>query len=157
MRVDLLCIGKTAEKAIRELLEYYAERLPRHWNFSLTEIPDVKNARNLSPAQIKTEEERFLLQKIEPADYVILLDEGGRQYTSREFAGKMADFQNSSRRAVILVIGGAYGFSENMHRRASEKISLSKMTFTHQMVRLFLMEQLYRADQILQGKPYHND
>lgn len=157
MRVDLLCIGKTADKTIKNLLDYYAQRLPRHWNFSLTEIPDLKNARNLTPAQIKTEEEKLLLQKIEPTDYVILLDEGGQQCTSREFAAKIQDFQNSSRRAVILVIGGAYGFSENMHRRAAEKLSLSKMTFTHQMVRLFLMEQLYRADQILQGKPYHND
>lgn len=157
MRVDLLCIGKTADKTIKKLLDYYAERLPRHWNFSLTEIPDLKNARSLTPAQIKGEEEKLLLQKIEAGDYVILLDEGGKQWTSREFAAKMEDFQNSSRRAVVLVIGGAYGFSENMYQRASEKLSLSKMTFTHQMVRLFLMEQLYRADQILQGKPYHND
>ncbi|MGC4128748.1 MAG: 23S rRNA (pseudouridine(1915)-N(3))-methyltransferase RlmH [Bergeyella sp.] len=157
MKINLLCIGKTDDREIRTLIEYYRNRLPKHWNFELTEIPDVKNARNLTPELLKKEEAKLFLQNIESSDLILLLDEKGKQYTSREFAGKINDWQNNSVKKVQLLIGGAYGFSEEIYSRANEKISLSKMTFTHQMIRLFIVEQLYRADQILQGKPYHND
>ncbi len=157
MRINLICIGKTDDKEIKNLINYYLPRLPKHWNFELLELPDIKNAKNLSPELIKKEETKLFHQHIENSDIVVLLDEKGKQYTSREFAGKIGNWLNSSTKKVHILIGGAYGFSPEMYERANEKISLSKMTFTHQMIRLFIVEQMYRADQILQGKPYHND
>ena len=157
MKINLLCIGKTDDKEIKNLINYYLTRLPRHWNFEITEIPDVKNARNLTPDLLKKEEAKLFLNQIENTDLVVLLDEKGRQFTSREFAQKLDSYQNNSIKKICFLVGGAYGFSEEMYQRANEKISISKMTFTHQMIRLFFVEQIYRADQILQGKPYHND
>ena len=157
MRINLLCIGKTDQKEINHLIQYYIQRLPKHWNFEIIEIPDVKNAKNLSPTQLKKEEAKLFENHFEVNEKVILLDENGKHFTSREFAQKIDSWMNSSTKKIHLLIGGAYGFSEEIHKRADEKISLSKMTFTHQMIRLFIVEQIYRADQILQGKPYHND
>lgn len=157
MRINLICIGKTDDKEISGLIKYYQNRLPKHWNFEITEIPDVKNAKNLSPDLLKKEEGKLFLNLTENSDQIILLDEKGKQFTSREFAAKIDNWMNSSIKKVSFFIGGAYGFSEEIYQRANEKISLSKMTFTHQMIRLFFVEQIYRADQILQGKPYHND
>lgn len=157
MRINLVCIGKTDDKEIQSLIKYYFTRLPKHWNFDIIEIPDVKNAKNLSPDLLKKEEAKLFLNITENSDVVVLLDEKGKQFTSREFAGKIDHWQNSSVKKVSFFIGGAYGFAEEIYNRANEKLSLSKMTFTHQMIRLFFVEQIYRADQILQGKPYHND
>ena len=157
MRINLICIGKTDDKEISSLIKYYQNRLPKHWNFEIMEIPDVKNAKNLSPELLKKEEGKLFLNLSENSDYIVLLDEKGKQFTSREFASKIDNWMNSSIKKVSFFIGGAYGFSEEIYQRANEKISLSKMTFTHQMIRLFFVEQIYRADQILQGKPYHND
>ena len=157
MRINLLCIGKTDDKKIAELISYYIARLPKHWNFEIIEIPDAKNARNLSSDLLKKEEAKLFFNHIENTDLVILLDEKGKEFTSREFAQKLNYYQNNSIKKVCFLIGGAYGFSDEMYNRANEKLSLSKMTFTHQMIRLFFVEQIYRADQILQGKPYHND
>ena len=157
MRINLICIGKTDDKEISGLIKYYQNRLPKLWNFEITEIPDVKNAKNLSPDLLKKEEGKLFLNLTENSDHIILLDEKGKQFTSREFAAKIDNWMNSSIKKVSFFIGGAYGFSEEIYQRANEKISLSKMTFTHQMIRLFFVEQIYRADQILQGKPYHND
>jgi len=157
MKINLLCIGKTDDKEIKNLINYYLTRLPRHWNFEITEIPDVKNTRNLTPDLLKKEEAKLFLNIIENTDLVVLLDEKGKQFTSREFAQKLDSYQNNSIKKICFLVGGAYGFSEEMYQRANEKISISKMTFTHQMIRLFFVEQIYRADQILQGKPYHND
>lgn len=157
MKINLLCIGKTDDKEIKNLINYYLTRLPRHWNFEITEIPDVKNARNLTPDLLKKEEAKLFLNIIENTDLVVLLDEKGKQFTSREFAQKLDSYQNNSIKKICFLVGGTYGFSEEMYQRANEKISISKMTFTHQMIRLFFVEQIYRADQILQGKPYHND
>ena len=157
MKINLLCIGKTDDKEIKNLINYYLTRLPRHWNFEITEIPDVKNARNLTPDLLKKEEAKLFLNNIENTDLVVLLDEKGKQFTSREFTQKLDSYQNNSIKKICFLVGGAYGFSEEMYQRANEKISISKMTFTHQMIRLFFVEQIYRADQILQGKPYHND
>ncbi|MFN3271312.1 MAG: 23S rRNA (pseudouridine(1915)-N(3))-methyltransferase RlmH [Cloacibacterium caeni] len=157
MKINLLCIGKTDDKEIKNLINYYLTRLPRHWNFEITEIPDVKNARNLTPDLLKKEEAKLFLNQIENTDLVVLLDEKGKQFTSREFAQKLDSYQNNSIKKICFLVGGAYGFSDEMYQRANEKISISKMTFTHQMIRLFFVEQIYRADQILQGKPYHND
>lgn len=157
MRINLVCIGKTDDKEILNLIKYYQNRLPKHWNFEMTEIADVKNAKNLSPELLKKEEGKLFLNGSENSDLIVLLDEKGKQFTSREFSTKIDHWMNSSVKRVSLFIGGAYGFSEEIYGRANEKIALSKMTFTHQMIRLFFVEQLYRADQILQGKPYHND
>ena len=157
MKINLLCIGKTDDKEIKNLINYYLTRLPRHWNFEITEIPDVKNARNLTPDLLKKEEAKLFLNIIENTDLVVLLDEKGKQFTSREFAQKLDFYQNNSIKKICFLVGGAYGFSDEMYQRANEKLSISKMTFTHQMIRLFFVEQIYRADQILQGKPYHND
>ena len=157
MKINLLCIGKTDDKEIKNLINYYLTRLPRHWNFEITEITDVKNAKNLTPDLLKKEEAKLFLNQIENTDLVVLLDEKGKQFTSREFAQKLDSYQNNSIKKICFLVGGAYGFSEEIYQRANEKISISKMTFTHQMIRLFFVEQIYRADQILQGKPYHND
>ena len=157
MRINLVCMGKTDDKEITNLVKYYQNRLPKYWNFEIIEIPDVKNAKNLSPDLLKKEEGKLFLNLIENSDTVVLLDEKGKQFTSREFAAKIDNWMSSSVKKVSIIIGGAYGFSEEMYERANEKMSLSKMTFTHQMIRLFFVEQIYRADQILQGKPYHND
>ena len=157
MRINLVCMGKTDDKEITNLVKYYQNRLPKYWNFEIIEIPDVKNAKNLSPDLLKKEEGKLFLNLIENSDTVVLLDEKGKQFTSREFASKIDNWMSSSVKKVSIIIGGAYGFSDEMYERANEKMSLSKMTFTHQMIRLFFVEQIYRADQILQGKPYHND
>lgn len=157
MRINLLCIGKTDDKEIKSLISYYQNRLPKHWNFDLIEIPDARNSRNLSSELLKKEEAKLFLNHIENSDHNVILDEKGKQFTSREFAAKIDNWQNTSVKKVNFLIGGAYGFSEEIYGVANEKISLSKMTFTHQMIRLFFVEQMYRADQILQGKPYHND
>ena len=157
MKINLLCIGKTDDKEIKNLINYYLTRLPRHWNFEITEIPDVKNARNLTPDLLKKEEAKLFLNIIENTDLVVKKKKKGKQFTSREFAQKLDSYQNNSIKKICFLVGGAYGFSEEMYQRANEKISISKMTFTHQMIRLFFVEQIYRADQILQGKPYHND
>ena len=157
MRINLICIGKTDDKEIISLIRYYLPRIPKHWNFELIEIPDVKNAKNLSSDQLKKEEAKLFQNQIDSSDLVILLDEKGKQFTSREFSVKIDNWMGSSVKKVNILIGGAYGFSEDIYQRANEKISLSKMTFTHQMIRLFFVEQIYRAATILQGKPYHND
>lgn len=157
MRINLICIGKTDDKEIVSLMKYYLPRLPKHWNFELMEIPDVKNAKNLTPDQLKKEEAKLFQNNIDASDLVIILDEKGKQFTSREFAEKIDFWMGNSVKKIHFLVGGAYGFSEEIYNRANEKISLSKMTFTHQMIRLFFVEQIYRAATILQGKPYHND
>ncbi|WP_312196366.1 23S rRNA (pseudouridine(1915)-N(3))-methyltransferase RlmH [Epilithonimonas vandammei] len=157
MRINLICIGKTDDKEIVSLMKYYLPRLPKHWNFELMEIPDVKNAKNLTPDQLKKEEAKLFQNNIDASDLVIILDEKGKQFTSREFSEKIDFWMGNSVKKIHFLVGGAYGFSEEIYNRANEKISLSKMTFTHQMIRLFFVEQIYRAATILQGKPYHND
>ncbi len=157
MRINLICIGKTDDKEMVSLIRYYIPRIPKHWNFEMLEIPDIKNAKNLTPEQLKKEEAKLFQNHIESSDLVILLDEKGKQFTSREFSEKIDHWMGSSVKKVNILIGGAYGFSDEIYQRANEKMSLSKMTFTHQMIRLFFVEQIYRAATILQGKPYHND
>lgn len=157
MNVILLCIGKTDEKPLEELIQKFEKRLPPYWNFQRIEIPDIKNRKNLSESQQKVKEAGLLLAKIQNTDYVILLDEKGKQLDSAGFATEIQNFMNQSLRQIIFIIGGPYGFSGEIYRRANQKLSLSKMTFTHQMIRLFIVEQLYRAFTILQGKPYHHE
>lgn len=157
MNITLICIGKTDEQSLEELISKYEKRLPNHWNYKRIEIPDIKNRKNLSETQQKEKEAENILAKLDPTDYIVLLDERGKQWNSIQFSSEIQNWMNQSIRHIVFVIGGPYGFSEQIYKRAILKLSLSKMTFTHQMIRLFLVEQLYRAFSILQGKPYHHE
>lgn len=157
MNISLICIGKTDEKPIEELILKYEKRLPAHWNYQRIEIPDLKNRKNLSESQQKEKEAELILSKLGQSDFIILLDEKGKQMNSVGFAHRIQDLMNQSVKQLVFLIGGPYGFSDEVYKRANQKMSLSEMTFTHQMVRLFLTEQLYRAFSILQGKSYHHE
>lgn len=157
MNVTLLAVGKTDVSWVKEGLELYVSRLRRYVPFKAEEIPHLKNASALSEAVIKDKEGELILSRIRPADYVILLDEHGKEYRSVEFAQKIEALLSRNSRDIVFVIGGAYGFSEAVYSRADEKMSLSKMTFSHQMVRVVFAEQLYRAFTIQKGEPYHHE
>ncbi|MFV0174568.1 23S rRNA (pseudouridine(1915)-N(3))-methyltransferase RlmH [Empedobacter falsenii] len=157
MNITTICIGKTDEKAIEMLLQKYENRLPSHINYQRIEIPDIKNRKNLSEIQQKQKEAEQILSKIVNTDFVIILDEKGKQPTSKQFADDIQNYMNQAVKNLVFVIGGPYGFDESVYNRANKKMSLSNMTFTHQMVRLFLTEQIYRGFSILQGKPYHHE
>jgi len=152
MKISLLLIGKTEEAHLQTGIKIYQTRLTRYMDFSITEIPELKNTKNLSEKEIKRKEAELILKKISDKDFVILLDEKGKDYSSVEFS-KFLDKQN---KPITFIVGGAYGFDETIYKRANGMISLSKMTFTHQMIRLIIVEQLYRAMTILNGEPYHH-
>lgn len=156
MKISLLAVGRTDSTAIEGLIGEYEKRLKRFADFSREELPDVKNARSLSEKEQKAREGTDILSRIKPSDHVLLLDERGKQFSSPEFAESIQKHLNSGIKNLIFVIGGPYGFSEEVYQRANGLISLSKMTFSHQMVRLFFTEQLYRAFAILNGLPYHH-
>lgn len=157
MNVELLAIGKTKTRFVSEGMDEYLKRLKRLLPFNLTEIPDVKNASKLSHEEQKEAEGAILLGKINPGDHLVLLDERGKEYTSRGYAEKLQQLMATGKKKLVMVIGGPYGFSKDMYDRADELLSLSKMTFNHEMVRLFIIEQTYRAMTILKGQPYHHD
>jgi len=156
MQIKLIAVGKTDHPAIRTLLEEYVTRLGFYIKFELEVIPDLKNAKNLSEPAQKQKEGELILKKIQTSDEVILLDEQGKQFSSVDFADYLQKKMNAGLRQLVFVIGGPYGFSEEIYQRANGKISLSKMTFSHQMVRVFFTEQLYRAFTILKNEPYHH-
>lgn len=157
MKITLLTVGKTDIRWVREGLEIYISRLKHYIPFSLTEIPELKNASSLSKDQIKAREGELILKSIKPSDEVILLDEHGKEYTSMEWARNMEKRMSGSGRDMVFVIGGAYGFSDDVYSRCDGKVSLSKMTFSHQMVRTIFAEQLYRAFTIIRREPYHHE
>ena len=156
MRICLLTVGKTDAGWVREGLETYSSRLSRYVPFSVSEIPELKNASALSKAQVKEKEGELILSRVTPRDTVILLDEKGKEYSSSEFAKEISKLTASGKN-IVFVIGGPYGFSEPVYARCDGKVSLSRMTFTHQMVRTIFVEQLYRAFTILRGEPYHHE
>ncbi len=156
MRVCLLTMGKTDIRWVAEGLEMYASRLSHYVPFSVKELPELKGAGSLSPQQIKHKEAELLLKAIKPADTVILLDEHGEEFTSLQFAARIGSYLQKGK-DLVFVVGGAYGFAPEMYERASAKLSLSKMTCSHQLVRTVFAEQLYRAFTILRGEPYHNE
>ncbi|PID71125.1 MAG: 23S rRNA (pseudouridine(1915)-N(3))-methyltransferase RlmH [Flavobacteriales bacterium] len=156
MKIKLLVIGKTDDKNLSALIAIYQKRLKHYIGFELNIIPDIKKTRNLSPNQQKDLEGKLILKNLAPADWLILLDEKGKHYTSEEFSLYLQKKMNSGVRQLVFVIGGPYGFSEEIYKQAKGKIALSKMTFSHQMVRLFFVEQLYRGFTILKNEPYHN-
>ena len=157
MNFITICIGKTDEKSMEELILKYEKRLPIHWNYQRIEIPDLKNRKILSEQQQKEKEANLILSKLQSTDFVLVLDEKGKHFTSNEFANELQNLMNQSYKQVVFIIGGPYGFSERIYDRANQEIAFSKMTFTHQMIRLFLTEQIYRASTILLGKPYHHE
>lgn len=156
MKIKLLTMGKTDAGWVREGLELYVARLEHYIPFSVQELPQLKKVSSLSPAQIKEKEGDLLLGAVKPSDEVILLDEHGREFRSVEFADFIREKMNRGR-DLVFIIGGAYGFAPRVYDRADGKISLSKMTFSHQMVRTVFAEQLYRAFTIIKGEPYHNE
>lgn len=156
MKITLLVVGKTTDSHIETLIQEYQKRLTHYLPFTLQVIPELKNTKALTSEQQKQAEGELILRTITPATDLILLDEHGKEYRSIEFADYVQK-RMSSGRDVVFVVGGPYGFSEAVYQRANGKISLSKMTFSHQMVRLFFVEQLYRAMTILRGEPYHHE
>lgn len=157
MKMTLLTVGRTDVKWVREGLELYMSRLDHYVPFSLVEIPELKNISSFSKEQIKDKEGDAIIKAIRPSDEVFLLDEHGREYSSMEFSVFLEEKMSRSSRDLVFVIGGAYGFSKAVYLRAEGKISLSRMTFSHQMVRTIFAEQLYRAFTILKGEPYHHE
>ena len=157
MKLSLITVGKTDLKWVREGLDVYKSRLVHYVPFSIKEIPEVKNVSAFSKEQIKEKEADLLLAELKPSDDVILLDEHGKEYRSIEFASLLEDKMAHSGKDIVFVIGGAYGFSQRIYDRSNGKISLSKMTFSHQMVRTIFAEQLYRAFTIIRGEPYHHE
>lgn len=156
MTIKLFAIGKTDNKELSFLIDSYNKRLAHYIKFQFEIIPDIKNAKNLSEEQQKQKEGELILNKISNSDVLILLDENGKQFDSVNFANYLQKHMNSGIKVLCFVIGGPYGFSEAIYNRANGKVSLSKMTFSHQMVRLFFVEQLYRGFTILRNEPYHH-
>lgn len=157
MNVKLLTVGKTDVPWVKEGLDLYASRLRHYVPFTVEEIPELKKVSALSEEQIKQKEGDLILKQTGPQDTVILLDEYGLQMRSTEFASWLEKQLSSGSKGLVFVIGGAYGFSPDVYARAGGKISLSRMTFSHQMVRAIFAEQLYRACTILKGEPYHHE
>lgn len=157
MKVCLLVIGKTDASYIREGIAEYEKRLTRYIPYEMKVLPDVKNAKNLTEILQKEREGEMLLEQFQPGDFVVLLDERGRQYSSMEFSQFLAQKMLGTVKRLVFVVGGPYGFSDGVYKRANDKISLSKMTFSHQMVRMIFAEQIYRAMTILKGEPYHHE
>lgn len=157
MRITLLTVGKTDIPWVADGVEMYASRLKHYVPFAITQIPELKNVSALSKEQIKEKEGELILKNVRKEDFVILLDEKGREYRSVEFASMLEDRMTRSGKDIVFVIGGAYGFCRSVYDRADDKISLSMMTFSHQLVRTVFVEQLYRAFTIMRGEPYHHE
>jgi 23S rRNA (pseudouridine1915-N3)-methyltransferase len=153
----LIVIGKTDEVILAELINKFEKRIKSFINFEFLILPDIKNTKNLSQNQQKIKEGELILSKLQSADYVVLLDEKGKEFTSKEFAGFLQKKMNSGIKNLVFIIGGPYGFSDKVYQRAQQKTALSKMTFSHQLVRLIFTEQLYRAFTIMHHHPYHHE
>lgn len=156
MNIKLLAIGKTDNKELQSLIDDYTQRLSFYIKFDLEIIPDIKNVKNLSESQQKEKEGEMILAKLTPTDQLILLDENGSTFTSVDFSDYLQKKMNSGVKTLVFVIGGPYGFSGDVYDKARGRISLSLMTFSHQMVRLFFIEQVYRGFTILRNEPYHH-
>lgn len=155
MKITLLYTGKTRFSYLEEGIGDYLKRISRYMPLEVVVIPDVRVSKNTAQGEVKRLEGEQMMKRIRPTDHVILLDEGGKRFSSVQFARHLASLEGKTGKSVF-VTGGAYGFAEEIYRRADEKLSLSDMTFSHQMVRLIFAEQLYRACTILNGEPYHH-
>ena len=157
MKVALLLVGKTVNKHFVELIDDYASRLTHYVGFDIITIPELENTKNLSAEQQKLQEGELILKQLQVGDHVVLLDEHGKELRSVEFSRLMEQRMQTVSKRMVFVIGGPYGFSPEVYAKANEKLSLSQMTFSHQMVRLIFVEQLYRAMTIMRGEPYHHE
>ncbi len=157
MTIKLITVGKTDRKELQVLIANYENRLRHYIKFELEIIPDIKNVKNLSENQQREKEGELILKRVKTSDILVLLDERGKQFSSVSFSEFLQKKMNSGIKQLIFVVGGPYGFSEAIYQKAQGKISLSTMTFSHQMVRLFFVEQLYRAFTILRNEPYHHE
>lgn len=157
MTIVLLVVGKTTESYFVQGIDEYSKRLAHYVPFELTVIPELRNTKSLSADQQKEREADLILKALQPGDYVVLLDEHGREFTSLQFASYLEKKMANIAKRLIFVVGGPYGFSNRVYQAAQEKISLSKMTYSHQMIRLIFTEQLYRAMTILNNEPYHHE
>lgn len=157
MKITLLVVGRTVDNNITAGIKEYTQRLGHFVQFDTQVIPELKNAKKLSEAQQKELEGEYILNAITPGDRVVLLDEGGKEFRSTEFAAWIEHKQNISTKRLLFVVGGPYGFAPKVYNAAHEKLSLSKMTFSHQMIRLLFIEQLYRAYTIINHLPYHHE
>ncbi len=156
MKVVILQVGKTTMPAVQSLCSEYQKRLQRYVGLEITVIPDLKNTKNLRPQQVKELEGERLLKELKAGDHVLLMDEKGKEFTSRGWAQNLQKIMNGGPHRLVFVIGGAYGFSPAVYQKAQGKVALSQMTFSHQIVRALFMEQLYRAFSILNNDPYHH-
>ncbi|MBD5193708.1 MAG: 23S rRNA (pseudouridine(1915)-N(3))-methyltransferase RlmH [Paramuribaculum sp.] len=157
MKIVLMTVGKTTTEYLRKGIEMYTARINRYMQFELNELPDIRNTKSLTEAQQKEREGELILSALQPSDAVVLLDERGREMTSREFADDIDRYGIRGTKRLVYIVGGPYGFSAKVYDRANAKLSLSRMTYPHEMVRLFFTEQIYRAMTILRGEPYHHD
>ena len=155
MKIQLLVIGKTEKKWLKEAIEEYSQRIQKYISLEIKELPDIKHASSLNESVRKKKEGELLLPYLEEA-YVVLADEQGKEYRSEDMADWLQHHMLYRGKNLLIIIGGPYGFSEEVYQKANEKISLSKMTFSHQMVRVILLEQIYRSFTILKGEPYHH-
>ena len=156
MEISLIVIGKTNARYLQEGIDEYIKRLKHYIPYSITVLPDIKNTKKLTEEQQKEAEGKLMLDALKPGDCLVLLDERGKEFTSVAFADYLQRKMNAGLRRLVFVIGGPYGFSQSVYDRADEKISLSKMTFSHEMIRLFFTEQIYRAMTIQREEPYHH-
>lgn len=157
MKIVLLAIGKTDARYFIEAINEYQKRLEHYIPFEMLTIPDIKNVKNLSVEQQKEKEGELIIKNVQAGDHLVLLDDKGKEYTSMQFASYIEKKTHTVNKRLIFAIGGPYGFSQAVYDKASEKLTLSRMTFSHQMVRLIFVEQLYRAMTILNNEPYHHE
>ena len=157
MKIVLLAIGKTSEQYLKDGISKYIKRLTHYTQFELFEISNIKNVKNFSKSEIMRKEGELILKQLQSSDYLVLLDDKGEGFNSNKFAQKLQSWMLTGKKRLVFVVGGSYGFSEDVYIRGNEELSLSKMTFSHQMVRLFFVEQLYRGYTILNNEPYHHE
>ena len=156
MKIELLLIGKTSYPYISEGMDVYGKRLAKYFPFSVEILESPKQWSNLPPEQLKEKEGEMVLKRLTTDDFLVMLDEKGKEFTSEQFAAQMEKWLNQSKKRMVFLVGGAFGFSPAMYARADAKLALSKMTFSHQMIRIFVLEQIYRGMSILHNEPYHN-
>lgn len=157
MKLQLLVIGKTTDRHVQALIDDYSSRVGHYVPFSLETVPELRNTRALSPEQQKTQEAELIRKQLQPGDHLVLLDEHGTERRSVDFASWLGKRMAAGARRIVFVVGGPYGFDASIHQLANEEISLSQMTFSHQLIRVLFVEQLYRACTILRGEPYHHE
>jgi len=157
MKIEFWCVNKTSFSYVKEGMAEYEKRLNHYTSLKVEIISNIKNTKNLSPAQLKQAEAKSIIDKLSPSDHLILLDENGKQYSSSGFATFIQGCQMANYKQIIFLIGGGYGFDQSIYDRAKSKISMSKMTFPHELIRVIFLEQLYRAFTILKGEKYHHE